>query len=55
MLKNQLYGKIMTAAVKMNNLPGSGFVLRKGTTFKDQGNVCILWIGATKEFLEALQ
>ena len=45
----------MAAAVKMNNLPESGYVLRKGMTFKDQGNVCLLRIRATKKFLEALQ
>ena len=55
MLKNQQYGKIMVAVVKLNNLPVEGFVLCKGMTFKDQGNVCLLQIGATKEFLEALQ
>ena len=55
MLKNQPYGKIMAAAVKTNNLPESGYVLRKGTTFKDQGDIRLLRIGATKEFLEALQ
>ncbi len=55
MLKNQPYGKIMAAVVKLNNLPETGFVLRKGMTFKDQGDVRLLRIGATKEFLEALQ
>ncbi len=55
MLKNQPYGKIMAAVVKLNNLPAEGFILRKGTTFKDQGDVRLLRIGATKEFLEALQ
>ena len=55
MLKNQLYGKIMAAVVKLNNLPAEGFVLSKGTTFKDQGDVRLLRIRATKEFLEALQ
>ncbi len=55
MLKNQPYGKIMAAAVKMNNLPETGFVLSKGTTFKNQGNVHLLRIGTTKEFLEAFQ
>ncbi len=39
----------------MNNLPESGYVLRKGMTFKDQGDVRLLRIGATKEFLEALR
>ncbi len=55
MLKNQPYGKIMAAVVKLNNHPESGFVLRKGMTFKDQGNVRLLRIGVTKEFLEALK
>ncbi len=55
MLKNQPYGKIMAAVVKLNNLPETGFVLRKGMTFKDQGDVRLLRIGATKEFLEALK
>ncbi len=55
MLRIQPYGKIMAAAVKMNNLPESGYVLRKGMTFKDQGDVRLLRIRATKEFLEALQ
>ena len=55
MLKNQLYGKIMAAVVKLNNLPAEGCMLRKGMTFKDQGDVRLLNIGATKVFLEALQ
>ncbi len=55
MLKNQPYGKIMAAVVKLNNLPAEGFVICKGMTFKDQSDVCLLRIGATKEFLEALQ
>ena len=55
MLKNQPYGKIMAAVTKLNGLPAEGFVLRKGTTFKDQGDVRLLQIGVTKEFLEALQ
>ncbi len=55
MLKNQPYGEIMAAVVKLNNLPESGFVLRKGMTFKDQGDVRLLRIRATKEVLEALQ
>ncbi len=45
MLKNQPYCKIRAAAVKINNLPESGFVLRKGTLFKDQGDVRLLRIG----------
>ena len=48
MLKNQTYGKIMTAAVKMNNLPESGCVLRKWMTVKDQGDVLLPRIGATR-------
>ena len=35
MLKNQPYGKIMVAVAKLNNLPVEGFVLCKGTMFKD--------------------
>ena len=55
MLKNQPYGKIMAAVTKLNGLPAEGFVLCKGTMFKDQGDVRLLRIGVTKEFLEALQ
>ncbi len=55
MLKNQSYGKIMAAVTKLNGLPVEGFVLCKGTTFKDQGDIRLLQFGATKEFLEALQ
>ncbi len=55
MFKIPPYVKIMAAVVKTNNLPESGFMLRKGTTFKDQGNVHLIRIKATKEFLEALQ
>ncbi len=54
-LKNRLYGKIMADVVKLNSLPAEGFVLCKGTTFKDQGDVRLLRIGVTNEFLEALQ
>ncbi len=52
MLKNQPYSKIMAAVVKLNNLPETGFVLRKGMMLKVQGDVHLLRIGATKEFLE---
>ncbi len=45
----------MVAVVKLNNLPETGFVLLKGMTLKGQGDVRLLRIGATKEFLEALQ
>ncbi len=55
MFKIQPYGKIMAAVVKLNNLLAEGFVLCKRMMFKGQGDVCLLWIGATKEFLEALQ
>ncbi len=55
MLKNQPYGKIMAAEIKLNNIPAKGFILCNGMTFKDQGGVRLLRIGATKEFLEALQ
>ncbi len=48
MLKTQAYGKIMAAVVKLNNLSAEGFVLRKGMMFKDQGDVRLLRIGATK-------
>ncbi len=55
MLKNQPYGNIVAAVVKLNNVPAEGCMLRKGMTFKDQGNVRLLRIGAIKEFLEVLQ
>ncbi len=54
MLKNQTYGKIMAGEVKLNSLPETGFMLRKGMTFKDQGNVHLLQFGATIKLLETL-